>query len=217
MTAGSGSCSGASTTRIDRRWQCQSVGRFEARALDPLKWKPEYPNRAFENMRPDDAFWAARIVARFTDEMIGGIVGKAQYSDPRATDNLTQTFITLRNKVLASWLNQVCPVVDPVLGADGALALTNAAVAARAGTAAESYQLQSFRFDNATNTRTLVGEVQEVSAPSGHAPAGLLGSGDYVGVAVTARHPQHPGWARPAAFFFRRSGSIWTLVGVERA
>ena len=49
-----------------------SVGRIEAKAFDPLTWKPEYPNPAFDNMRPDDAFWAARIVSRFTDEMIRG-------------------------------------------------------------------------------------------------------------------------------------------------
>ena len=28
-----------------------SVGRLEAKAFDPLKWKPEYPNVAFDNMR----------------------------------------------------------------------------------------------------------------------------------------------------------------------
>jgi hypothetical protein len=202
--------------RIDYPDDLPSVGRFEAHAFDPLQWKGEYPNPAFENMRPDDAFWAARIVARFTDEMIGRVVAKARYSNPRATAYVTETLIARRDKVLATWLNQVCPVVDPELAADGALALTNAAVAARAATAAESYQLQWFRFDNATDTRTPVGEIQQVSSPSGRAPADLLASGDYVGVTVTARHPQHPGWVRPATFFFRRSGSNWTLVGVER-
>ena len=59
-----------------------SVGRFEADAFDPLKWKPEYPNPAFDNMRPDDAFWAARIVSQFTDEVIRAVVEKAHYSDP---------------------------------------------------------------------------------------------------------------------------------------
>jgi hypothetical protein len=202
--------------RIDYPDVPPPVGRFEAQAFDPLKWKPEYPNPAFDNMRADDAFWAARIVARFSDEMIGGIVQKAQYSDPRATSYMTQALIARRDKVLATWLNQVCPVVDPVLGSDGALTFTNASVAARAATAAESYQLQWFRFDNATDTRTSVGERQTVSATAAQAPAGLLGSGEYVGVAVTARHPQHPHWARPATFIFRRSGSGWTLVGVER-
>jgi hypothetical protein len=194
----------------------RSVGKFESDAFDPLKWKPEYPNLAFDNMRPDDAFWAARIVARFTDAMIGAVVQKAQYSDPRATQFMTQALIARRDKVLAAWLNQVCPAVDPVLASDGALTFTNAAVAARAATPAESYQLQWFRFDNATATRTPVGDRETVSAPTGRAPATLLNSGEYVGVEVTARHTQQPGWAKPAAFFFRRGPTGWTLVGVER-
>jgi hypothetical protein len=193
-----------------------SIGRFEAKAFDPLKWKPEYPNAAFENMRPDDAFWAAQIISRFTDEMIGAIVRKARYSDSRATDYMTATLITRRDKVLAAWLNQVCPVVDPVLAADGALTFSNTAVAARAATPAEAYQLQWFRFDNATAARTPVGDRQTATALSGRAPAGLLDNGEFVGVEIAANHSQHPGWARPTAFFFRRAGSAWTLVGVER-
>jgi hypothetical protein len=194
----------------------KSIGRFEATAFDPEKWKPEYPNAAFENMRADDAFWAARIVARFTDEMIGAVVGKAQYSDPRATEYMTQALIARRDKVVAAWINGVCPAVDPVLGADGALTFTNAAVAARAAAPAESYQLQWFRFDNAAAARTPVGERQIVTAPASRAPAGLLDTGEFVGVEVTALHAQRPGWGRPAAFFFRRAGAGWTLVGVER-
>ena len=44
-----------------------SVGRFEGAAFRPETWRPEYPNTAFDNMRPEDAFWAARIVARFDE------------------------------------------------------------------------------------------------------------------------------------------------------
>jgi hypothetical protein len=193
-----------------------SIGRFEAQAFDPEKWKPEYPNPAFDNMRPDDAFWAARIVERFTDEMVGAVVKKAQYSDPRATEHMTRALIARRDKVLTTWLNQVCPAVNPRLLADGVFTFTNAAVGARAATPPESYQLQWFRFDNATGTRTSVGEPQTTSTPAGRAPTGLLDSGEYIGVAVTARHPQHRGWVRPAAFFFRRGTAEWTLVGVER-
>jgi hypothetical protein len=193
-----------------------SVGRLEAKAFDPIKWKPEYPNPAFENMRADDAFWAARIVARFTDDMIHGVVQKAQYSDPRATQYMTETLIARRDKVLATWLNEVCPAVEPVLGTDGAFTFTNAAVAARAADPAGSYQLQWFRFDNSTATRTPTGERMTIAAPAGRAPVGLLDSGEYVGVEVTALHPQRPGWARPTVFFFRRGASAWTLVGTER-
>jgi hypothetical protein len=202
--------------RIDYPKVPRSVGRLEAQAFDPLKWKPEYPNPAFENMRADDAFWAARIVARFTDEMVRGVVQKAQYSDPRATEYVTQTLITRRDKVLAAWLNQVCPVTDPALAADGAFTFANAAIAAGAATPTASYHVQWFRFDNATNTRTPVGNAMDVSSLAAQAPAGLVDGSQFVGVTLTARHPQHPGWARPATFFFRRAGTGWTVVGVER-
>ena len=193
-----------------------SVGRIESERFDPLEWKPEYPNAAFENMRPDDAFWAARIVAKFSDEAIGAVVGKARYTEPAATEYMTKTLIARRDKVVTTWINQVCPVVDAALSADGALTFVNAAVDAGAAPPAERYTLQWFRFDNATDTRTPLGDSVTTSSLSARAPAELTGA--FVGVTISATHAQRPGWARPATFFFRRSGSApsWTLVGVER-
>ena len=193
-----------------------SVGRIEAEAFDPLAWKPEYPNPAFENMRPDDAFWAARIVARFTDEMIRAVVGKARYSDPAATDYMTDVIIRRRDKVVRTWLNQVCPVVDPTLAADGTLRFGNAAVDAGAATPPDHYTLQWFAFDNATDTRRTIGEPTRVTGLEGVAPPGLLADGDFVGVVITAAHAGQPGWASPATFTFRRTPAGWDLVGVER-
>ena len=195
-----------------------SVGRLEAERFDPLTWKPEYPNPAFDNMRPDDAFWAARIVSKFSDEAIRAVVEKAAYSDPAATDFMTKTIIARRDKVVAAWINQVCPVVDAALSADGTLAFTNAAVDAKAATAPERYELRWFRFDNTTDQRTPVGEPMLVSSGSARAPDGLT-VGDFVGVSVTAAHARQPGWATPSTFYFRRGGSgaaSWSLVGVER-
>ncbi|HEU4690042.1 MAG TPA: hypothetical protein VFS23_16845 [Vicinamibacterales bacterium] len=192
-----------------------SIGRLESQQFDPLKWKPEYPNAAFENMRPDDAFWAARIVSKFSDAAIRGIVQKAAYSDPAATDFLTKTIIARRDKVVAAWINQVCPVVDVVLAADGTLSFKNAAVDAKAATAPPAYELNWFRFDNATDQRTPVGGAMTVTAGSARAPEGLT-TGDFVGVSVKATHAQQPGWSAPSTFIFRRSGTNWSLVGVER-
>ena len=45
--------------RVDYPAVARSVGRFEADFFNPVVWKPEYPNPAFDNMQPDDAFWAA--------------------------------------------------------------------------------------------------------------------------------------------------------------
>jgi hypothetical protein len=168
-------------------------------------------------MRPDDAFWAARIVARFSDAAIRAVVEKARYSDPRATDYITQTLIARRDKVLRTWLNGVNPVVDPTLTNNGRLSWGNAAIAARVADDPKSYTLQWFAFDNATGEKRDVGEAQTASTTESTAPAALLErGGDYVGVVVTAQHPQQPSWAKPATFYFRRSGSGWILVGAER-
>jgi hypothetical protein len=193
-----------------------SVGRIEAERFDPLQWRPEYPNPAFDNMRPDDAFWAARIVSRFTDEMIRGVVEKARYSDRRATDYLTDTIIKRRDKVVKAFINQVCPVVDPALAADGTLRFANAAVDAKAATAPASYTLQWFAFDNAADTSRDVGEPMPAATPESRAPAGLLAGGEFVGVRIAAAHPEHPQWASPVTFTFRRAAAGWELVGTER-
>ena len=198
----------------------RSVGRIEAERFDPLNWKPEYPNPAFDNMRPDDAFWGARIVSKFSDESIRAVVEKAKYSDLAATEYLTRTLIARRDKVVAAWINQICPIVEPRLSPDGMFTFANAAVQARAATAPSQYDLRWFRFDNATDQRAPIGEAETVSSTSARAPAELLRSGDFVGVTVTAKHDQHAGWANPVTFFFRasRQGSSaeWEVVGTER-
>jgi hypothetical protein len=194
-----------------------SIGRFEGDAFDPKAWKPEYPNPAFDNMRPDDAFWAARIVARFSDQAIRAVVEKARYSDPRATDYMTETLIKRRDKVARAWLNDVNPVVDLALAADGTLTWQNAAVSARAADAAQSYTLQWFTFDNAGHTRGELSAPQLVRELRATAPEAVTGSASaYIGVVITAQHPQHPAWGHPATFYFRRQPAGWTWVGAER-
>jgi hypothetical protein len=195
-----------------------SIGRFEGDAFDPAAWKPEYPNPAFDNMRPDDAFWAARIVARFSDAAIRAIVEKARYSDPRATDYMTETLIKRRDKVVSHWLNDVNPVVDLSLDSSGQLTWGNAAVAAGVAEPPASYIVKWFRFDNAADTRADVGDAETVSAAAATAPAALRQAtpGEYIGVEIRATHATHPAWAKPATFYFRRAADSWTWVGAER-
>jgi hypothetical protein len=193
-----------------------SVGRIEGDTFDPRLWRPEYPNPAFQNMRPDDAFWGARIVARFTPEAIRAMIGKARYSDPRATEYLTEVLVKRREKVLRAWLNDVNPMVDLALDGSGRLTFANAAVDAGVATPAESYTLQWFRFDNKADSRTDVGTPGTVKGLAAQAPAELLSGSDYIGIVATARHPDHPGWASLGTFHFRRKGAGWEWVGAER-
>ena len=61
-----------------------ATGRFESEALDPPGWKPHVPMRAFIEMLSDDAFWAARRVAAFDDDLIRAIVHTGAFSDAAA-------------------------------------------------------------------------------------------------------------------------------------
>jgi hypothetical protein len=195
-----------------------AAGLFEGDRFDPAAWKPEYPNTAFDNLRPDDAFWAARIVAKFNDEAIRAVVAKARYREARAAEYIAATLIKRRDKVVRHWLPGVNPIVDPVLGADGSLTFRNAAVDAGVSTPASEYVLTWSRFDNAGDT--LVGPTAESraggAAPRSQAPPKVLDGAMFVAVAFETIHPDYPQWREPVRAYFRRAGSAWHTVGIER-
>ena len=192
-----------------------SVGRFEAASFDPAKWVPEYPNAAFDNMRADDAFWAARIVARFSDADIRAVVEKARYSDPRATDYITATLVERRNRVVRTWLTAVTPLVDFALSAKGELTFENAAVAAGVASRPSEYRVRWSRFDNMSGS---AGEGSETSSADARhaAPASVLDGAQFVQVDISAAHPEFTAWKTPIVVHFRRTAGGWTLVGVKR-
>ena len=198
-------------------WEgAKSVGRFEGDFFDPIAWRPEYPNRAFDNMRADDAFWAARLVSRFSNEAIRAIVGKAQYSEPGAADHITATLIKRRDKVLRSWLTPINPLVNAKLDAGGMLTFENAAVAAGVATPKASYILTWSAFDNATGSTAGRQEETRATEPRASAPAAILEGARFVRVAVRTAHPDHPAWDAPVSFTFRRTDNGWQTVGVDR-
>lgn len=87
-----------------------SVGRFEHARFDPERWVPEYRNPAFENMLPDDAFWAAKQVGAFTDEDIRAIVRTGQLSDAQAEKWIVQCLIHRRDKIVRAYAPKVLPL-----------------------------------------------------------------------------------------------------------
>jgi hypothetical protein len=202
--------------RVDYPHMTPSVGRFESEFFDPVEWRPEYPNPAFDLMRPDDAFWAARLVARFSNEAIRALVAKARYSDAASAAYIADTLIARRDKVLKTWLTGVNPIVEPRLGADGALTFENAAVAAGVATAPDAYVLSWAKFDNTAGA--VVGSAVDarVTAPRADAPAAVLEGSEYVSVAIRSVHPGFPAWDSPVTVYFRRVTGGWQAVGLDR-
>ena len=205
---------------VDYWEEAKSVGRFEADFFDPAEWRPEYPNPAFENLGADDAFWAARLVGKFSDQAVRAIVGKARYSEPGAAEHIASTLIKRRDKVLRTWLTGVNPIAEPTLAEDGTLTFLNAAANAGVVPPMASYVLRWTSWDNVTGTAS--GKVQEQtvaateSRVSQKAPSGVLSATDYVQVAIETNAAGFPAWRTPVTLTFRRSGGRWQHVGLDR-
>lgn len=84
---------------------------FSSRDFDPELWRGGYPNPAFGRMTEQDGAWMARILARFTDQLVaaGVTVGKYNEVDTRY---LTQTLINRRDAILRRYLTRVSPITD---------------------------------------------------------------------------------------------------------
>jgi hypothetical protein len=109
----------------ERPWEreCQvhypEVGHFEAELFDPERWKPNYPNLAFEEMDVTDAYWGAKIVAAFTDEMIRTLASAGRYRRPEVTEYVEKSFRERRDHIGRHWFSVVSPLESMELSLEG--------------------------------------------------------------------------------------------------
>jgi hypothetical protein len=192
-----------------------SIGKFEAEKWDPRKWRPQTPTTAIAELRDDDAFWAARRVAAFTDETIRAIVHTGQFSDPNAEKYLADNVIKRRDKIANIYLTAINPIATPKLEGSQ-LTFENAAATAGVAKGATSYHAAWLQFDNATGETRPISETRSDTTTIA-APSGLpTGDGSFVEVDISADNTAYPTWKKPVRTFFRREGSGWKLVGLER-
>jgi hypothetical protein len=193
-----------------------SVGKFEGDRFDPRKWRPQTPTTAYMELRDDDAFWAARRVIAFTDDLIRAAVHTGEFSNPEAEKYLGDALIKRRQKIASTYLTAVNPIVSPRLEANGQLTFENAAVAAGVATAPSSYRGAWAQFDNNTGQTRPLSETQSQNTTM-QAPNGMpTAAGSFVEVSISADSKEHPTWQQPVRTYFRRDGAGWKLVGLER-
>lgn len=82
-----------------------AVGFVESKTFDPVHWKPDFQNPAFDERTVRDIRWGARIVAAFTDDHIRAAIAAGHYTDPRASEYLTHVLIERRDKIVHAWLD----------------------------------------------------------------------------------------------------------------
>jgi hypothetical protein len=190
------------------------IGRIEADFFEPHKWKPEYPNPAFDSMLAEDAFWASRIVARFSDEAVRALVHTGQYTDAAAERHLADVLIKRRDKVVRHYFRQLSPLAEfRVTGGAQAPVLEFEHLGEKAGVGrVDSYEVRWFAYDNATNALTPLGEAQAASGRSLPVPTG---SHEFVMVRIRGKSAAEPGWTKAVDVYLRRAGGL-SVVGIER-
>jgi hypothetical protein len=172
-----------------------SIGRFEYEYFDPEKWTPEFPNPAFENMLPDDAFWAARQVVHFTGEEIRAVVRTAKYSDPRAEEWMVKCLIERRDRIGRAFLPKVLPL-DRFRIENGALAFDDLGLRLDPALAGRGYDVAWFAFDNSSGKAEPLpasGGLVIPASPTGYAKAVIRRPGAKPSVEVYVRlHGSRP-------------------------
>jgi len=203
----------------DRPWRhvkypdYPAIGRFEGDFFTPEKWRPEYPNPAFERMLPADAFWAVRIILRFSDEMIRAIVETGKIEDPEAEDYLVRTLIKRRDKIIHHYLPRTSPLDEFRIERDDASTSLNFINLMLASGISESdlYEYEWFQFDNLTGalkslTQSTATDQTKIPVPRGNA--------EFLMVRIQSKGTENNG--QHGIDIYLRDQANPLIVGIER-
>jgi hypothetical protein len=187
------------------------VGKLEGDFFEPEKWKPEYPLPPFERMLLEDALWAAKIIQRFSDEMIRSVVETGRLENPEAENYLVETLIQRRDKILDHYFGLVNPLARFSVSKDRrTLRFENLGVTEGLADRA-SYQYQWFRFENEKEILEPIDEPRTATVPSITVPKD---SSSYLMVRIRTSASQRPRWWKEVDVYFRNRSAC--IVGIER-
>jgi hypothetical protein len=98
--------------RVKRKQGREIFGYFSVDEFVPENWKNEYPNPAFSRMTERDGAWMARILSRFTPEMVSTLASMADFTDAGNTAYLAFVLEGRLERILARYLTRLSPVAD---------------------------------------------------------------------------------------------------------
>ena len=180
----------------------RGVGTFDFESFDAAHWHSNYPVTPYLLMDDEDAFWAAKQVMAFSDQEIRAIVETAQFSDPRATDWVTECLIKRRDKIGKTWLARGL-ALDGFRVEQDRLAFEDLAAKYKVSLT-RSYSVQWSEFDNTTREkRPIESAGNSFAIPAGE-PCNFL--------AATIRAGSTAG----VDVYLRRTANRWDIVGVDR-
>jgi hypothetical protein len=192
----------------------QAVGRFESERFDPVTWKSNYPNPAFQRMTARDAFWAAKILMKFTRDELAAIVETGEYSDPDNARLLLEVLLERQKKCGRFGINGINPL-DGFRVENGALVFRNLSEEHGFGGAGTSYEIQWFAYDNDTGSRRELSSATSLRETRSALPSPPAG-GELLLAEIRSSHPDFPHWRSPIGVYLRVTGTQQEIVGIDR-
>jgi hypothetical protein len=114
----------------DENWESENpelldpaLGFLRGEDFDPKKWDSSWTNPAFAAMTAADAYWAAKIVAAFTEEHLRAAVKTGALPRVELEETLVERMMTRRHRLIEYWFGQVSTVEEPVIAQQGSGAL----------------------------------------------------------------------------------------------
>jgi hypothetical protein len=202
-----------------------AVGNIEADFFDPARWKTEYPHPSFVQMDASDAFWAASIASKFTNQMIMSIVETARISDPIASAYLADVIIRRRDKVIGYWITGTNPLdaFKARRDDDNAVSVTFDNAAVRMGLAPDkaTYRVGYASLNNLTGAEFAAGPTESTTDRCVSIPADAWGPPDpsgyrYAIVTIRTILDGEPHWAQPIRVTVRDGRGKVDIVGIDR-
>ena len=196
----------------------EAIGRWESTFYAPQDWRNDYPNPAFVRMTDRDAFWAARIIMRFTREELAAIVETGQISDPDAAEYFLDTLIERQHKSARYYMDRLNPIDEFDVTGEG-LRFVNLSEHYGFAEPGTTYQFQWSVYDNRDDSTRVLQEFQETSATTLRLPyaSGVTaGTERYLLAEVYAVNDDHQMWNRRVGIYLRPVGETFEVVGIER-
>ena len=195
-----------------------AVGRWESAFYEPQSWRNDYPNPAFVRMTDRDAFWAAKVIMRFTPEELRAIVETGQFSDPGDAEYFLEVLIDRQRKTAREYLPRINPL-DEFEVADGLLRFDNLAERYGFAEPGSTYRVQWSIYDNDSDRLEPLGGPREQSGTDLALPQASEvrpGGPRFLLAEIRTRHADHPRWNRRVGVYLRPVGGTFEVVGIER-
>jgi hypothetical protein len=193
----------------------EAVGRWEGELFDCEGWRNDYPNPAFWRMTARDAFWAAKIMMRFTPEELEAIAATGEYTNPDNQEYFLKVLLQRQQKCGRFGINAINPL-DEFRLAGGALEFTNLSEKYGFVGAGTRYSVAWSTYDNETDERQALGGSRTYSDGRLELPEG---NGKFLLAEIRSMNEDYPHWNTRVSVYLRPKGrraSGYEIVGIER-